>query len=172
MKYCNECKTEKSLNEFHDKSRSKVRKDGSIHKWIGKSSRCKSCHYSLSKAVSHKYDDYYKQYRFEHKEQIAIKTKAWYIATKSKWWLLASKSKTLQCEQCGYNKHSAGLDFHHINPKKKESTIHQLMGGPAPNEDNIKVFETEIQKCIVLCANCHRETHAKYNFLDIGVMTK
>lgn len=60
-----------------------------------------------------------------------------------------------KCERCGYNKCISALDFHHLNPKKKNF---------APSE-NIGVawdkLKSEIDKCILICANCHRETHFK-----------
>lgn len=46
------------------------------------------------------------------------------------------------------------LDFHHLNQDKKESTIAYLAGrGKKP-----QVLQ-EIQKCAVLCSNCHRKLH-------------
>ena len=58
-----------------------------------------------------------------------------------------------QCNICGYNKTVSALEFHHIIPQNKKygvssGTCHQL-------EDDL----IEIQKCILVCANCHREIH-------------
>jgi hypothetical protein len=168
MKTCTKCCQTKPLDKFYDKNRSKVRADGTIHKWKSKHSRCKQCHYVESRSNLYKYEDYYKRYRLDNKEKIAVKSKRWYVATKQKWWDIIALHKELKCENCGYDKHSAALDFHHVNPSEKETTIHQLMNGPAPNGDNIEVFLAELNKCSVLCSNCHRETHAKYNFLTEG----
>lgn len=60
---------------------------------------------------------------------------------------------TLKCEICGEDENCC-LDFHHKDPSKKEYTISIARRG--------KSFETlmkEIEKCIVLCANCHRKVH-------------
>lgn len=56
------------------------------------------------------------------------------------------------CQKCGCNKHYL-IDFHHIDPKQKDYTI---------STNTHAKFETllkEIEKCISLCSNCHREFH-------------
>ena len=59
-----------------------------------------------------------------------------------------------KCNICGYNKAISALEFHHINPEEKEyglaqkGTCHKL-------ENDIQ----ELKKCILVCANCHREIH-------------
>lgn len=120
------------------------------------------------------YDAYYKDYRQANKDKMAARSKIWYVTNKQEWWSIAATVTELKCEVCGYDKHSSGLDFHHKNPEEKEGTIHQMMNGPAPNETNVQKFIAEIKKCVVLCANCHREHHAKYNFLPFiaGVLKK
>lgn len=60
------------------------------------------------------------------------------------------------CQECGYRKCAEALDFHHRDPTKKEIKIAQL-------NKSIKVILEELLKCDVLCANCHRELHAKDN---------
>ena len=57
------------------------------------------------------------------------------------------------CSHCGYNKYLGALDFHHINPKEKDLNYNALFGR---TRENIK---EEIDKCILLCSNCHREEH-------------
>ena len=56
------------------------------------------------------------------------------------------------CAKCGCKKFYV-LDFHHKDPNEKEFTI----------SDSTRVkFESilsELNKCIILCANCHREFH-------------
>lgn len=62
-----------------------------------------------------------------------------------------------QCEECGYNKCSASLTFHHLNPNKKEiqlSNINERIN--SLNEIN-KNIELELDKCQLLCCNCHLE---------------
>jgi hypothetical protein len=60
---------------------------------------------------------------------------------------------TLACTACGFA-HPAALDFHHENPKEKEHSVNQLI-----SDGRFKKAYEEIQKCTVLCANCHRIHH-------------
>ena len=53
---------------------------------------------------------------------------------------------------CGYDKHPGVLDFHHIDPSTKSFGVSS--GGFSRSWTSI---ETEIKKCILVCANCHRE---------------
>lgn len=58
------------------------------------------------------------------------------------------------CERCGYNKCVAALDFHHKDPSQKSFSIGSR--GYTRSFEKVKV---EIDKCEILCANCHREEH-------------
>lgn len=62
--------------------------------------------------------------------------------------------KTLCCKLCGEDESSC-LDFHHLDPTKKEYSI-----SSAPRHKSFKKIMEEIEKCIVLCSNCHRKVHA------------
>ena len=59
------------------------------------------------------------------------------------------------CQKCGYDKCIEALDFHHRNPDEKEYDIAQMIR----NHRTQEVIAQEMQKCVVLCANCHREFH-------------
>lgn len=59
-----------------------------------------------------------------------------------------------RCEACGYNKHQDALEFHHKDPLKKDFSISRHRGA------SIDSIKSELDKCVLLCANCHRETHA------------
>jgi hypothetical protein len=56
------------------------------------------------------------------------------------------------CSRCGYNKCIAALEFHHTDPTVKE-------GGIIGSTASLKKQREEAQKCILVCANCHRELH-------------
>jgi hypothetical protein len=56
------------------------------------------------------------------------------------------------CENCGHLGHPDTLDFHHINPDEKRFSISRYIGGGRSWEET----KEEIDKCRVLCANCHR----------------
>ena len=57
------------------------------------------------------------------------------------------------CIICGYNKCDDALEFHHINPKDKKFNLNATS---CANNNGDKIA-TELNKCILLCANCHRE---------------
>jgi hypothetical protein len=60
-----------------------------------------------------------------------------------------------KCKICGYSKCIAALEFHHIDPTKKERMIAQY------SRRKEKVLE-EAKKCILVCNRCHREIHSGY----------
>lgn len=67
---------------------------------------------------------------------------------------IAELKKEYGCKKCGDTRPYV-LDFHHINPDEKEETIARL----SANSTRLERVEEEINKCVVLCANCHREFH-------------
>ena len=60
-----------------------------------------------------------------------------------------------KCISCGYNKNLAALEFHHIDPSIKEFQVDLRVFSNLSNER----LEEEVSKCLLLCANCHRELH-------------
>jgi len=56
------------------------------------------------------------------------------------------------CAVCGYDKHTGSLDFHHVNPKDKKFNITNR----ALQFKDDRIID-ELNKCILLCCNCHRE---------------
>ena len=67
---------------------------------------------------------------------------------------MAREYKGGKCEICGYRKCGRALSFHHINPKKKDFGLSSR--GLTRSWDRI---QKEIDKCILICANCHMEVH-------------
>lgn len=61
-------------------------------------------------------------------------------------------SQRTQCAKCGETR-SYILDFHHKIQSEKDFTIGKMKKGSK------EVIQSEIDKCICLCANCHREFH-------------
>jgi 5-methylcytosine-specific restriction endonuclease McrA len=59
-----------------------------------------------------------------------------------------------KCIVCKYDKCKRALGFHHLDPKKKEFGI-SSKGITRSWEKTRK----EIDKCVLLCANCHMEVH-------------
>lgn len=54
------------------------------------------------------------------------------------------------CLDCGYNKCAAALHFHHVDGTK-EKKISDIQ--------TWRALDRELDKCVVLCANCHAERH-------------
>lgn len=61
------------------------------------------------------------------------------------------------CEQCGYSRCTAALDFHHQDPSKKDFTISKVS---CFSSESIQRLKEEVDKCSLLCSNCHRELHS------------
>ena len=71
-----------------------------------------------------------------------------------------------KCFVCGYNKFQGSLDFHHIDPKEKDFSIGNMRGTSFEN------LKQELDKCVLLCKNCHCEVHAGLIDLNkIGVLS-
>ena len=59
-----------------------------------------------------------------------------------------------KCVRCGYDKDIAGVyDFHHIDPSEKDFNISKKI------HSNINVLKKEVDKCMLVCRNCHAEIH-------------
>jgi hypothetical protein len=56
------------------------------------------------------------------------------------------------CVYCGYKKSVAALQFHHLDPTKKDFSI-------SSKSYSIERLKKEVDKCILICANCHIELH-------------
>ena len=61
------------------------------------------------------------------------------------------------CVRCGYSECVEALDYHHIDPTTKKDTVARLL-----THYNVEDGLKEIEKCVLLCANCHR----LYHFLE------
>lgn len=58
-----------------------------------------------------------------------------------------------KCNRCGFSDKRA-LVFHHINPEQKDFQISQMI-----NKCGIERLKKEIEKCEVICSNCHLIEH-------------
>ena len=59
-----------------------------------------------------------------------------------------------KCVNCGYSKCLRAMVFHHTDPGKKDFAVASNMRA------SWKVIKQELDKCVLLCANCHAEEHA------------
>lgn len=57
------------------------------------------------------------------------------------------------CMSCSYNKCLDALEFHHIDSKQKDFNVCSNLS------TDIEKLKKEADKCLLLCANCHREIH-------------
>jgi hypothetical protein len=71
------------------------------------------------------------------------------------------------CENCKYNDYIGSLDFHHINSNDKNYRISQIRFIETSCEEMRNKIINEINKCIVLCANCHYDLHFDKNKFNL-----
>lgn len=133
MKQCSKCKELKTESEFSKKHTSKD----------GLSWHCKICTRNYTKTHYRNNKKYYKDKARRNDIIRRKKIKAWFINYKSK----------LKCEQCGEH-HISTLDFHHKNLNEKDHEISKLV-----YYGSLNLLKKEIEKCSVLCSNCHRKHH-------------
>jgi hypothetical protein len=66
------------------------------------------------------------------------------------------KGGKCQYNECGYNKYIGALEFHHLDPNEKDFSIGR--SGHCTSWEKVK---KELDKCVLVCANCHREIHGE-----------
>jgi predicted HNH restriction endonuclease len=72
--------------------------------------------------------------------------------------LKAIEYKGGSCVHCGYDKHPSALQFHHNDPIEKDAVWNKLK---LRSWDKITL---ELDKCSLLCANCHSIVHSKSKY--------
>lgn len=105
------------------------------------------------------YKDKLKQQQAQHESYVRNKDKIRSkhqrrVALKRKWFFEEVLSKR-QCLHCG-EPDPVVLEFHHIDPSQKDGNISDLVKDRKSKERIL----AEVNKCIVLCANCHRRLHS------------
>lgn len=134
MKTCTVCKEEKELNEFN---KNKTRKDGY-------NNICKVCSQERSKR-------YYNENRDHHKGIVYGRKRKVINENRKK---LFAFYQTHPCVDCG-EKDPIVLELDHRDDVEKVADVSNLM------DRNWILIQTEIDKCDVRCANCHRRRTAK-----------
>lgn len=66
-----------------------------------------------------------------------------------------------KCSRCGYARNVAALSWHHLDPELKAFNLDVR----SLSNRNREAIDAELRKCILLCANCHAETH----FPELGM---
>lgn len=135
-KPCAKCGEEKPLTDFA--------KDNT--KTLGVSSSCKDCR------NAHKRDQYQAdKSNDERRKRFADKVRRRNNAEKDK----AVRYKGGKCVSCGVAYPSCVFDFHHVDPLTKEGNLRDLL------RKGFDAAKDELDKCVLLCANCHRLHHFK-----------
>jgi hypothetical protein len=99
---------------------------------------CKSCSDKSNKRTRDKHTERYHGYRADYKSKLNEQINEY--------------KTSCGCTVCGENSHPAVLDLHHLDPSIKE-------GSPSTMRTSWERWLAEAEKCIVLCANCHRKVH-------------
>ena len=117
------------------------------------------------------YNDRYKQkhpervkeqderYKIKHIDQIRKRASNWQKIKGRQNKLRAIEYLGGHCTDCLNEFPPYVYDFHHLNPEIKEHSITRIMGRKWEN------IVTELDKCVLLCANCHRIRENKEEFM-------
>lgn len=97
----------------------------------------------------------------EYRQYIADQTRRQRLE-KQEW--LKSFKKTLSCSRCQFSDYRA-LEFHHKDPSTKEFTICRALHQCHMSIERIK---QELEKCEVVCSNCHRIEHYVETHADVS----
>lgn len=130
MKRCSTCKEDKDINCF---SLNKRKTDG--HNGV-----CKECQRKYTKEH---YENNKRKYldRNQRKREEGVD-------------FLKKYKQNRSCPYCGESE-SCCLDFHHIEKRTNKKALYYLAANYGKNS-----FIKEIEKCILICSNCHRKIHA------------
>ena len=102
---------------------------------------CRTCG---TKGVEH----FYKSARYQCKKCWNKRT---YQTTKDKILEYIESRSGAKCMKCGYDRCPQALEFHHRNPVEKDPKWSKNW--------SLSKLKIELDKCDILCANCHREEH-------------
>lgn len=130
MQRCSLCRILKPIEEFNFKDKYRLQ------------TYCKAC-----QAIKHK--AWYEKNKINRRQQIYDRRKEL-----QSWLQNLKKELDLKCSVCGENRLPV-LDFHHRDPNEKEGSISSLVNDGSSKSRVLK----EIEKCDVLCSNCHRMLH-------------
>ena len=130
-KKCSKCQRELPVSMFRWKNKSL----GKLH------SQCKDCEKQSEKL------------RYAESKNRQEKDLQTTLLQKEKNLFIVNKAKERGCQKCG-EKRPYLMEFHHRNPDEKANTIAHMIKSSSQEK-----LILELNKCIVLCANCHREFH-------------
>lgn len=131
FKICSKCKRELPFDSFRWKNKSENKKH----------SQCKDCEKQADK-------EYYLK-NGERRQAVRDRANIQKINNSK----LVEEIKSKGCIKCGENRIHV-LDLHHLDPNGKINDIAHMI-----KSSSTESLITELEKCIVLCANCHRDFH-------------
>lgn len=70
------------------------------------------------------------------------------------------QKQEMGCIICGYNKYGGVLEWHHNDANQKDFNPADLMRDAS--QAKWALYQEEIKKCTLMCANCHREWHIQH----------
>jgi len=159
-KHCPKCNQDKPLSKF---GKDKNRKDGL-------NPHCKDCRsaYSSKEEVKARHREWWKankeriysEYKERYGERWAASANKSYSIKRdrvNRWKDKAIESAGGCCQRCGYSEFRACLTFHHVDPSTKDGDVYTLIKG-----DDFDTVLAEIDKCALLCWNCHVAFEAGY----------
>jgi len=133
-KICSKCKKRLSVSKF---SKQTSRKDGL-------QSKCQKCTSA-----------YVKQYRVDNYEHELERSRIRCNNVKNKLRAIIAEVKHEHgCVLCDETEPYC-LDFHHLNGKDKVSNVSSMVA----QKVSVTKLKKEINKCVCVCANCHRKIH-------------
>lgn len=142
-KTCTICKQTKLFSEYNKKKTGKN----------GLQPHCRDC--------SHRqFKKYYNSNLEKHRAVVTKKNKE--TIQKIISWL--DEIKSVGCSLCDETEICV-MDFHHIDPETKVTEVAQLV-----KNCSFKRLVNEINKCVLICANCHRKVHKGLLKVDKSMM--
>ena len=100
-------------------------------------------------------------------EQRAISNRKWRHKTRKDWLAFLGKDG-MQCLLCGFSNPDA-LVYHHLNPKNKKFNVSKFIRSKPCTLQNQRTLLEEIDKCILVCCNCHAIIHARQRRKEQGI---
>lgn len=132
-KFCGKCKATFPITNFsYDKRGS-----------YGRTYYCKTC--AAANARKN-----YKENHSDRRVKAKIRNKKHNKASK----LWAIEYKGGKCADCNNVYPYFVYDFHHVNPEEKDYVPSHVIG-----RKNREIAMKELDKCVLLCSNCHRMRH-------------
>jgi len=170
---CNWCNIEKNLTEYSTDKRLRDGKRYTCKDCVNKRAALRTLtdqNYALRKRINSKnhakkypeqikqrYKNWYENVQTEEKYSERIKINNYrQLKNKEKNLPIINEYKSKGCYVCGYNKCTRALEFHHIDPTQKYKEIGNML-----YHNTTEQLVEELKKCVVLCANCHKEHHSR-----------